>query len=236
MNLWFNQPKKLAKVSAVQPSTIIGLSRVPSFSTPRWPLLSKSMVWRNSEWVANQVASTLKPWPSTFRKTQYWSSRWTNNSTHREDNHEDLMVEIGMKKFRVLGVGWESGHVELLRMVREATIYMYRDVFNRTKHASLPSSTLSNTLVDCGASCIPKTIPNLSYWIFLRRLRKCGSSLPPIIWTINHCWRISNSSFVDWNSGVWVPAFGMGWKHRYWVHYTPDSHWWKMDVSKRWLH
>jgi len=114
MNLWFNQPKKLAKVSAVQPSMIIGLSRVPSFSTPRWPLLSKSMVWRNSEWVANQVASTLKPWPSTFRKTQYWSSRWTNNSTHREDNHEDLMVEIGMKKFRVLGVGWESGHVELL--------------------------------------------------------------------------------------------------------------------------
>ena len=33
---------------------------------------------------------------------------------HGEDNHEDLTVEIRMKRLWVLGAGWESGHIELL--------------------------------------------------------------------------------------------------------------------------
>jgi len=46
-----------------------------------------------------------------------------------------------MKRLRALGIGWESGHrASVLRMVREDTIYMYRDVFNRMPLSPLPHS------------------------------------------------------------------------------------------------
>ena len=104
------------------------------------------------------------------------------------------------------------------------------------RHAPLPSSTVSNTLVNLGPECLPKTIPNLPNRIILHWHRKHRGSLAPTVWRHDNFRCISPCSVVDRVSRGWINTPGMDWASGYWIHSTVAAYWWTMDVGKRWVH
>lgn len=126
----------------------------------------------------------------------------------------------------------------VLRIVNNNTIYtVHWGNMLPQRHASSSSPTFkfTKTLVQCSTNCIPKTISNSPYRIFLHQLRQCWSPSSPTIWTGDHSRCIPNSAFVNWIGTVWIPPLGLGWKRCDWIHYPSHSDWWKVDVSKRWV-